>query len=276
MTDNSDGLRLKAYQCTTDDPEQTRIVFAASNGAAKFPYAREVEMDLDMVTVRRAPQFDVHSPGPVPVSALLQDGWYFECSNCLRRISHGEEFVEDMTHQQLIEHARRQAPHVARLSEFDTANPRPSDPEPGMSHPETWQARQAIETWHRRRHSVSYAVLPRILSRAALRIDDASGEVYCDTRCEQEEMAKRAGIDHAHAEAERMAEARWPGCAPYESKRWPYTSPYVTFTAPGMQWPVGWRPGEEPHMAAEDRDAWESYLSTLPKEEDVETEAQAA
>lgn len=267
---------LKAYQCTTNDPEETRIVFAASNGAAKFPYAREVDHDPTSVTVRRAPHLDVYAPGPVPVSALLEDGWFFECSCCLRRISLSEHFIETMTSSDLRDHAQRQAPYIADLAKFDAEFPKPENPSDDLPHPVKWRMRQEIEAWHRQRHARSYMVLPTILSRAALRIRDDSGEVFCDTRCEQKHEAGRAAVDHAHAEAEREAERRWPGCPSYESKRWPYTSPYVNFTPPGLKWPAGWRPGEEPHVAEEDRTAWESFVSKLPKDEHGEAQAEIA
>lgn len=267
---------LKAYLCTTDDPEETRVIFAKSNGAAKFPYAREVDHDPASVTVRRAPHHDVHAPGPVPVSALLEDGWYFECSCCLRRISYNEDFVEALTPEGLRAHAERQAPYIAELARFDAEFPKPDEPSEDLPHPVKWRMRQDLNEWYSRRHSRSYMVLPPILSRAGLRIRDDSGEVFCDTRCEQEHEAKRAAVDHAHAEAEREAERRWPGCPSYESKRWPYMSPYVNFTPPGMKWPAGWRPGEEPHFAEDDRSAWETFVSKLPKEEHGEAQAEIA
>lgn len=276
MTETTDKP-MKAYMCSTDDPEQSRVVFARSNGAAKFPYARELDTDHASVTVKRAPEYDVHAPGPVPISALLENGWYFECSCCLRRLSFGEDFIEGLSVEQIRAEADRQAPYVAALAEFERDFPKPEEPSADDPHPVKWRIQEKIRAWYRRRSSLSYMITPRILSKAALRIHDETGEAYCDARCEQEEMAERAAADHAHASAEREAERRWPGCGPYRSPRWPSLSPYVEFRAPGMKWPAGWRPEEDrPHHHPDDEKAWNAYEATISEDGHGQDAAQAA
>ncbi|MCW9726295.1 hypothetical protein L4J21_19000, partial [Proteus mirabilis] len=87
---------------------------------------------------------------------------------------------------------------------------------------ERWGAERSVNEWRERRYRLSCIIVPPMLSRAGLRIHDDTFDVYCDARCEQKEFADRAAVDLAHAEAEAEAERRWPGCGPYESKRWPH------------------------------------------------------
>jgi hypothetical protein len=264
---------LKAYYCTTDDGESAEIRFGRTNGGVAFPYSRSEGAHVSEVTVRRAKQFDAYAPGPVPISALLEDGWHFECSCCYRRISLSEDFVEDHGTQALREHAAREAPRIAALARFDAENPRPADPEAGMKPAERWAAEQLVNGWRHRRHAHSAYILPPMLSRVALRIHDDTNDVYCDARCEQKAFADRAAVDFSHDEAEREAEKRWPGCAPYESNRWPYLTPSVSFHAPGMEYPATWRPGDEPFMATTDVDAWNTYLATITEATDGQAAA---
>lgn len=253
----------KAYYCTTDDGEHAEVRFGRTNGAAAFPFARSEGLHVSEVTVRRAPQFDAFAPGPVPISAMLDDGWHFECSCCYRRISYSEDFVEDHDADALRAHAAREAPRIAALARFDADNPRPADPEPGLKPAERWAAERLVSEWRERRYRLSSTIIPDMLSRAGIRIHDATNDVYCDARCEQKAFADRAAVDLAHEEAERDAETRWPGCGPYESKRWPYLTPSVSFRAPGMEYPATWRPGEEPFFAQSDAAAWNAYIEGI-------------
>ncbi len=75
---------LKAYRifCRDDDHGQV-AVFAT---AAKYVRAQDSREDCDCEfierRVRRAPEFDDLSPGPVKTEDYLQRGWYYLCVNC--------------------------------------------------------------------------------------------------------------------------------------------------------------------------------------------------
>lgn len=263
----------KAYYCSTDDGERAEIRFGRTNGAVAFPFSREEGLHVSEVTVRRARQFDAYAPGPVPISALLDDGWHFECSCCYRRISLSEDFIENHDAQALREHAAREAPRIAALARFEAENPRPPEAAQGMKPAERWAVERVLSDWRHRRHGYSSAILPPMLSRVALRIHDDTNDVYCDARCEQKAFADRAAVDFAHADAEREAERRWPGCGPYESKRWPYLTPSVSFKAPGMEYPATWHPGEDPFVAQTDLVAWNTHLTNIAGATDGEAAA---
>lgn len=81
MTQGS-NLRL-AWR--VDEPEEGRgvIVFAEDATVARSMGADRLELDNDDVDEpTRTPQYDAFAPGPVPVSALIDDGWWFECAYC--------------------------------------------------------------------------------------------------------------------------------------------------------------------------------------------------
>lgn len=79
---------LKAYLCATNDPEESEVVFASTNTAARRSYVSSRGDEPENLKVSRAPQFDEHAPGPVPISAYLENGWFHECENCRRVISY--------------------------------------------------------------------------------------------------------------------------------------------------------------------------------------------
>jgi hypothetical protein len=67
-----------------DEDGPMRVVFAATVAAARRAGLEDVEY-ID-VGARRAPEFDRFAPGPVPLSALLEEGWYQECWGCPRHV----------------------------------------------------------------------------------------------------------------------------------------------------------------------------------------------
>jgi hypothetical protein len=76
---------LKAY--SVQDEEEGRVIFAANNAVARRNGGLELGGDWYSVeSCRRAPEFDEYAPGPVPAQALLEHGWWLECSNCSRQI----------------------------------------------------------------------------------------------------------------------------------------------------------------------------------------------
>jgi hypothetical protein len=71
---------LLAWQINDYDG-QAEIVFAATEDEA-----RDLS-DLDQDNLHRLPQFDRFAPGPVPVSAMLADGWWVTCACCEHRVN---------------------------------------------------------------------------------------------------------------------------------------------------------------------------------------------
>lgn len=78
-------MTLKAYMVTDTYEGHASVEFAHHAVVARREGANELNTEFDAVTCRRAPQFDHFAPGPVPRMALIEDGWWFECSNCYRR-----------------------------------------------------------------------------------------------------------------------------------------------------------------------------------------------
>lgn len=87
MTTTEKALPLKAF-CVTEEPEgQSAVIFAKHNVVARRQGAQELNTEFDSVSCRRAPNFDSFAPGPVPVEALLQAGWRFECGHCCKQVT---------------------------------------------------------------------------------------------------------------------------------------------------------------------------------------------
>lgn len=68
------------------------VAWHVSNGEESDVVFAETEADVERMTqttgdIERAPEFDKHSPGPVPVEALFEAGWIFECDCCGHRVS---------------------------------------------------------------------------------------------------------------------------------------------------------------------------------------------
>jgi hypothetical protein len=75
-----------AYE-VSDGDEQMVIIFASTNAAARRLGAKEMDIDFDEVdSCRRRSQYDQYSPGPVPPLVLIDNGWWFECHGCGRKI----------------------------------------------------------------------------------------------------------------------------------------------------------------------------------------------
>lgn len=87
---------LLAYEAT-DGGDGWCIVFATNGAAARRYAAGEMGTDFEGVErCRRKPEFDRWSPGPVPVQAQFEAGWWFECNGCGQRVSDGDE-VDDLS-----------------------------------------------------------------------------------------------------------------------------------------------------------------------------------
>jgi hypothetical protein len=86
---------LKAYQVDHYE-EGSVIVFARHNVVARREGANELNTDFDGVAFcRRAPQFDHYAPGPVPISAMIEAGWWWTCScrDCGTQVTEDFDYV---------------------------------------------------------------------------------------------------------------------------------------------------------------------------------------
>jgi hypothetical protein len=268
---------IRAYLCSADDAEDTRIVFAKSNGAARFPYARDLDWDFREVTVRRAPEFDGFAPGPVPASALLEHGWRVECSHCYRMLSFDDSYIEDYTRADMEDWARRNAPHIEALERFDRDTPKPAEVSATATHRERWVAERHKEEWQRARYDLSSRIAPELLSRKGLRLHDDTGQCFCNASCEQQAITARAALNLQHQRAEEEAARRFPGCEDYASNGWPYLTPSVTFKVPNCIHPVSWKPDQaEPWIAECDTEAWNAYKTQLHEEKSGQAQDQTA
>ncbi|MBZ4402017.1 hypothetical protein [Myxococcus sp. AS-1-15] len=63
------------------------VVFARCEGRARVLAGRATGDAPRHVKIRREPRFDEHAPGPVPVSALLDAGWWYECAWCYHPVA---------------------------------------------------------------------------------------------------------------------------------------------------------------------------------------------
>lgn len=76
----AEEARDKCFHVRTVDAEMHELVFAPRR--SKAIQASEAYGEIEWVDLRatRVPEFDRYAPqGFVPVEALLEHGWYFEC-----------------------------------------------------------------------------------------------------------------------------------------------------------------------------------------------------
>lgn len=77
---------IKAYQ-VTDGDEGWAIIFATNNATARREGANQINCEWqDIDSCRRMPEVDQYAPGPVPASVLIENGWWFECRHCSRKV----------------------------------------------------------------------------------------------------------------------------------------------------------------------------------------------
>lgn len=80
--------KLKAYAVHDNHEGYGTVVFSTNGAAARRNGASDLGCEWeDIESCRRTPQFDQYAPGPVPPLMLIEDGWWFECSHCGRRVS---------------------------------------------------------------------------------------------------------------------------------------------------------------------------------------------
>ncbi len=82
---------MRAYTAH-DGNEGWAIVFATSGAAGRRCAANEMDCDFtDVEYCRRAPSLDQYAGHPVPIQAMLDIGWWTECTGCYRKISADED-----------------------------------------------------------------------------------------------------------------------------------------------------------------------------------------
>lgn len=82
---------LKAYVVREDCDGGCSIQFAAHAATARANGANELNLLFEEVdSCRRAPEFDQHAPGPVPLHATLAAGWWHYCTGCQARFDQDE------------------------------------------------------------------------------------------------------------------------------------------------------------------------------------------
>lgn len=73
-----------------EEEPNTKFVFAETEQEALEAVAdrlNEFVTDLDPTRLQRKEAFDKHFPGPVPLQALLDDGWWFDCLECHKKVT---------------------------------------------------------------------------------------------------------------------------------------------------------------------------------------------
>lgn len=222
-----------------NDGEDMAVVYAASQALARAANSTSDSMLSDVY--RRAPEFDVHAPGPVPVSSLLDHGWYSHCANhgCGRRICYDEgEWASPSDEAALAAEGLRRALRERKEAAWLRENPEPARAAEDAPWAARTRARAERDDWaQRHRNEVPPAESP-MLDRSALRFDGSL--VYCSLRCQQDLHLTIARTDLAHEAAEAKAASRWPGAPSYSAPRWPQMEPRVSFRLPGMSWDAHW------------------------------------
>jgi len=78
---------MKAYLVDCDQENGAQLYFAETANQAKCHAANEEGIEyIEVASCLRRPQYDQYAPGPVPTKVLIEDGWFFECSGCNRRV----------------------------------------------------------------------------------------------------------------------------------------------------------------------------------------------
>lgn len=90
MPEEAAGIPLVAWtvdQAADADDPGMEVVFAATEEAARTSHAKACGLDAEGVQATRSPVFDRWVPGPVPVAALLEAGWWIPCGHCEHHVT---------------------------------------------------------------------------------------------------------------------------------------------------------------------------------------------
>lgn len=91
--------KMKAYHVQADD--SAVVEFSNTGVAARRQGANELGIDFeDVVFCERMPWADIYADqGYVPISELIDKGWWFECSGCGQRVSAESTDYNDNPHE---------------------------------------------------------------------------------------------------------------------------------------------------------------------------------
>lgn len=255
--------RLLAFIHADQDDEDQSIVFAVSQAAARAEHCSTDSLLTDTLT--RCPAFDRFAPGPVPVSATLEQGWYAHCAShtCGRRICYDDHsWAEPGRDPHLVIEASQVAMRERDERLWLAAHPEPDDAHPDAEWAARNRARIAREEWREARSRALPPLDPPMLDRAALRFEGS--RVYCSLACQRAEALDIARMDLRHADAEEEARRRWPGCPSYTSGRWPQLEPRVRFRPEGFEHDVDWHVAEDqPYVMPVDLPRWRSMVEDM-------------
>jgi hypothetical protein len=85
VSDQAKPKRRLAYS-VHDGNDGWDIVFANRGASAVVKGANALDVDKDEVEVQRIKWADSYAPGPVPLLARVENGWWMECAGCAVRI----------------------------------------------------------------------------------------------------------------------------------------------------------------------------------------------
>ena len=87
---------MLAYTVSEDGDDHAVVVFARSGAEGRRKGAGRLDLTFEEVdSCRRAPEFDAYAEaGRVPPLAMIDAGWWFECSHCGHQITSDREGPE--------------------------------------------------------------------------------------------------------------------------------------------------------------------------------------
>lgn len=97
---------LRAFVVQEDTESTGGIVYARHAIVARRKGASEFNSgEFHGVTCRRAPWADAYAPGPCPKLVMIDNGWWFECRGCGRKIKDDPDsfFKDEVSHQDAVE-----------------------------------------------------------------------------------------------------------------------------------------------------------------------------
>jgi hypothetical protein len=87
-----------AFKVSDSDPQDPRgaIVFAKAEEEAKQVGAYELLTEPECLDIERSPDHDKYAElDYVPAKVLYDEGWWYPCNWCERRVSETEEYEDD-------------------------------------------------------------------------------------------------------------------------------------------------------------------------------------
>lgn len=223
---------LRCY-IVSDDDEVCRVMFRASDIAAKREVAREIGCDITDLSARRKPEWDQYVGHGVPALVRIADGWWYECEGCGTKIDDEYIGTRERSHDEYEDGCldREYGPNL------DRPPMEPVEPKHGRvwchqsCYERDFAARTQRRRWEERVHSWLVRRLAKRLPNAeAVPLPEADpGEcsiygskpdqsyVYVSTgkRVYSRTKARHGGPDSRVVDGHQVSEAslhfRWPG-----------------------------------------------------------------